>query len=185
MIPAAAYEWERLWAPYDEPTYGEILSAVLPEDVVLEIGAGDLRLSRRLAGVAREVIAWEIQGDILQRAAPNLPPNLTVWQVDARQAPVPPGVSTAVLLMRHCQHFQLYVHKLRASGCKRLITNARWGLGIEVLNLRLPRLLYNALPMGWFACWCGHTGFKVGAAEFLTRELETAVFEVIDCPNCH
>lgn len=184
MLPATAREWERLWAPYDESAYGEVMEAIQPEDVVLEIGAGDLRLSRRLAEVARQVIAWEIQADILFRAARALPQNLKVQHVDALRERVPTEVTTAVLLMRHCQHFHLYANRLHTAGCQRLITNARWGMGIEIVNLQMPRMLYTASPMGWFACWCGHTGFKPGPVEYLTPELETAVHEVIDCPTC-
>lgn len=184
MIPTTAREWERLWAPYDEPTYGQVMRAIRPDDVVLEIGAGDLRLSRHLAEIAQRVIAWEIQADVLFRAAYALPQNLAACHVDALREKVPEGVTTAVLLMRHCQHFQLYANKLHAAGCLRLITNARWGMDVEVINLQVPRMLYAASPMGWYACWCGTTGFKQGPVEYLTPELETAVHEVIDCPSC-
>ncbi|MBK8987223.1 MAG: rRNA adenine methyltransferase [Chloroflexi bacterium] len=184
MTPATAREWERLWATYDEPTYSEVLKAIRPDDVVLEIGAGDLRLARRMANIARQVIAWEIQADVLQRAGRHLPGNLTAWQVDALLERVPNGVTTAVLLMRHCQHFLLYANRLHAAGCQRLITNARWGMDIEIINLQLPRILFGTAPMGWYACWCGDTGFKAGPPEYLTPELETAVHEVIDCPSC-
>lgn len=185
MIPATAQEWEALWAPYDEPTYAAVLAGIRPDDVVLEIGAGDLRLARRLAGVARQVIAWEWQTAVLPPPSYPLPPNLIVQNVDARYAPMPKEVTTAVLLMRHCQHFHLYINKLRAAGCDRLITNARWGLGVETIQLRLPRMLYATAPMGWYACWCGASGFKPGPIERYTAEMETAVYEVIDCPACH
>jgi hypothetical protein len=185
MIPATAQEWEALWAPYDEPTYAAVLAAIRPDDVVLEIGAGDLRLARRLAGVAWQVIAWERQTAVLPPPSYPLPPNLIVQTVDARYAPMPKKVTTAVLLMRHCQHFHFYIDKLRAAGCDRLITNARWGMGVETIHLRLPRMLYRAAPMGWYACWCGAVGFKPGPVERYTAEMETAVYEVIDCPVCH
>ncbi len=184
MAAATAVDWERLWAPYDEATYGQVLTAVRPDDVVLEIGAGDLRLARQLAAVARHVVAWEIQAGVLFSDAYNLPDNLAVCCVDARREKVPPLVTTAVLLMRHCQHFQLYANKLHRVGCQRLITNARWGMNVEVINLQRPRMLYATAPMGWYACWCGSAGFKGGPPEHLTPELETAVHEVIDCPQC-
>lgn len=184
MIPTTDQAWERLWAPYDEPTYGEVMGYIGCEDVVLEIGAGDLRLARRLAGVAREVIAWEIDTAVLAPHHYALPSNLTVIQTDARTEPVPARVTTAVLLMRHCQHFPLYISRLQAAGCQRLITNARWGMGVEVVRLQAPRMLFATAPMGWYACWCGATGFRAGPAEYLTPELETAVHEVIDCPLC-
>lgn len=184
MIPATADAWERLWSPYDESTYEAVLATICPTDVVLEIGAGDLRLARRLAGLAKQVIAWEIQADVLQRAKRPLPKNLVAYQVDALIEPIPPQVTTAVLLMRHCQHVRQYAHNLHKAGCHRLITNARCGLGVEVIDLQMPRLLYNALPIGWYACWCGATGFKTGRTEQLTPELETAVYEVVNCPSC-
>ena len=185
MIPATPQEWEALWAPYDEPTYAAVLAAVHPDDVVLEIGAGDLRLARRLAGAARQVIAWERQTAVLPSLSRPLPTNLIVQTVDARYAPMPEQVTTAVLLMRHCQHFHLYTNKLRAAGCDRLITNARWGMGVETIQLRLPRMLYRTAPMGWYGCWCGAAGFKHGPVERFTAEMETAVHEVIDCPTCY
>lgn len=184
MMPATAREWESIWAPYDEPTYNQVVELIRPNDVVLEIGAGDLRLARRLAYIAREVIAWEMQTAVLTNAAQGLPDNLAAYAVDARRAAVPKGVTTAVLLMRHCQHFHLYANKLHSAGCQRLITNARWGMGVEAINLQVPRMLYTTTPMGWYACWCGATGFKPGPAEYLNPELETAVHEVVDCPSC-
>jgi 16S rRNA A1518/A1519 N6-dimethyltransferase RsmA/KsgA/DIM1 with predicted DNA glycosylase/AP lyase activity len=51
--------------------------------VVLEIGAGDLRLARRLALVARQVIAWERQTAVLPRTLFPPAPNLIVRVVDA------------------------------------------------------------------------------------------------------
>ena len=60
-------EWEMRWSPYDEPTYAAVLNTLRPTDVVLDIGAGDLRLARRMAAVVRQVIAWEIQPDVLER----------------------------------------------------------------------------------------------------------------------
>ena len=42
---SADRNWERRWAPYDELTYQEVLAQVRPDDLVLEIGAGDLRLA--------------------------------------------------------------------------------------------------------------------------------------------
>jgi hypothetical protein len=175
MIAATARDWENLWAPYDEATYAAVLAAVCADDVVLEIGAGDLRLARRLALVARQVFAWERQTAVLARTTHPLPVNLVVGNVDARHEPMPERVTTAVLLMRHCRHFHLYVTRLRAAG---------WGMGVEIIHLRLPRMLHRTAPMGWYACWCGATGFKPGPVERYQAEMETAVHEVIDCPDC-
>ena len=177
-------DWEMLWAPYDEPTYAAALQNIQSDDVVLDIGAGDLRLARQMAAKVRHVYAWEIQAKMLAESSVNLPDNLTVCCTDARFEPVPGDVTVAMLLMRHCRHFGLYVKRLRAAGCQRLLTNARWGMDVELVDLQAPRILYTVASMGWFACWCGHTGFKTGPAEQLTWEKETAVYEVIFCPNC-
>jgi len=54
-IRGGAITWEALWAPYDGPTYRDVLSRLQSNDVVLEIGAGDLRLARQIAQVAKKV----------------------------------------------------------------------------------------------------------------------------------
>ena len=89
-----------------------------------------------------------------------------------------------VLLMRHCRHFALYFNKLRTVGCRRLLTNARWRMGVEEIDLRGDRLPFAAVEIGWYACQCGHVGFVPGPPERLTPELEASVYEVRDCPAC-
>ena len=180
-----ANEWERLWAPYDEPTYQAVLDLVEPDDVVLEIGAGDLRLAYRLAKQVNSVYALEIN----QALATNTPlgprpDNLHLIWADAYQYPYPSGVTVGVLLMRHCQHFQLIADKVVAAGGQRLITNARWGLGVELIDLLAPRPPYDSSHFGWYACWCGATGFVSGPPERLTLKLEAEIHEVVDCPAC-
>lgn len=86
--------------------------------------------------------------------------------------------------MRHCTHFQLYAEKLRNCGCKKLITNARWGMNVEVVDLQVARILYKDLEFGWYACWCGTVGFKPSSPERITPEIEAIIHEIIDCPNC-
>lgn len=191
--PKTADEWERWWAPYDEPIYQAVLDYIQPDDVVLEIGAGDLRLARRLARKARLVHAIEINST-LARVAPRYPPvdnvqetqvnNLRLIWADAYQYPFPPGITVGVLLMRHCQNFRLLADKLLAVGARRLITNARWGLGVELIDLFAPRSAYASVHFGWYACWCGTTGFVPGPPEDLTPELEVKIHEVVDCPAC-
>ena len=183
--------WEARWAPYDEATYAAALAAVEPDDVVLDIGAGDLRLAQRMAERARQVIAWEIQPELLtatenvkreawQRSAPTL----TVICTDARTAPVPPGVTVAVLLMRHCTHYALYVEKLRAAGCQRLITNARWGVGVEVINLA-PAAPFASVEAGWYACRrCGATGWAGEDATAVNAAALESMTDVEGCPAC-
>ncbi len=48
-----------MFAPYDQATYQAVLDLLRPGDVVLDIGAGDLRLSRQMAAVTRKVYAVE------------------------------------------------------------------------------------------------------------------------------
>jgi len=175
-------DWEAAWAPYDEATYAAALAAVGPDDVIIDIGAGDLRLARRLAAVVRHVYAVERRADILKLALgggleirewrlgiDNLHSpisNLTVICADARIWPFPTDVTAGVLLMRHCRHFGPYVAKLRAAGARKLITNARWGMGVEVMDLR-PGLAWEVARRtpGWYACVCGAVGFIEGPAD--------------------
>ena len=175
-------EWENRWAPYDEGVYARALAWVPDGAAVLDIGAGDLRLARRLARRARVVYAIEQHAHLT--AGQPLPDNLVVTIGDARALPFPP-VDAAILLMRHCRHFALYRRKLEAAGCARLITNARWGLDVECIDLAARPRPCAELALGWYACRCGATGFRPGPPEALTLELAETIFEVDDCPKCH
>lgn len=191
--PLTEIDWEAAWAPYDEATYAAALAAVGPDDMVIDIGAGDLRLARRLAAVARHVYAIERRADILNLAFSGpgsdrqpgspLPDNLSVICADARDWPFPAGVTAGVLLMRHCRHFGLYVAKLRAAGARKLITNARWGMGVEVMDLR-PGLAWEVARRtpGWYACVCGAVGFIEGPADQVPDW--EAVRQVETCEHC-
>ncbi|MCE1252676.1 MAG: rRNA adenine methyltransferase [Anaerolineae bacterium] len=176
--------WEKIWSPYDAATYRAVLEKLFKDDVVLEIGAGDLRLAILMAQISRKVYAIEIQRDVLELQSQSLPDNLIVLNEDALTFPFPIDISAAVLLMRHCTHFQHYAERLKNAGCQRLITNARWGMGIEEVLLQLNRIPYRQAQMGWYACWCGSAGFKVGAAEAYSPEMDLNIQEVINCPQC-
>ncbi len=52
----SAVVWEMLYAPYDQPTYQAVLDWIQPNDILLDIGAGDLRLSKQMATLARMMI---------------------------------------------------------------------------------------------------------------------------------
>jgi SAM-dependent methyltransferase len=186
MIATAA-AWEQIWAPYDAATYAFALNQITCQDVVYDIGAGDLRLARRMADVARRVYAVEINPEILlqgkRRYAP-LPDNLEIRCADARTMDIPNGITVGVLLMRHCTAFSLYASKLRQAGCRRLVTNARWRMGVEVIELDHPPILYERAEMGWYACRCGAVGFKVGSAEQYVAESDAITQEVYACPAC-
>jgi len=174
--------WERMWAPYDEETYARVLATIPRGAAVLDIGAGDLRLARRMAERARIVYAIEQCAELLN--GEPLPPNLVVICGDARALPFPAEIDTAVLLMRHCRHFALYRAKLEAAGCERLITNARWGMGVECIDLTDPALPYDRMEMGWYACRCGAAGFLSGPPEQLSEFSVDYVHEVDNCPEC-
>lgn len=178
--------WERLWAPYDGPTYQSVLDRILPTDVVLDIGAGDLRFARKAARISRRIYALEIRQDLIDSACMigSLPNNLNIIQGDARSLSFPPGITCGVLLMRHCTHFALYVEKLKAAGATRLLTNARWGFGVETVWLKSRGSEYSQIPLGWYACKCGQVGFKPGSVALLTEEAESKVYEVVNCPEC-
>jgi SAM-dependent methyltransferase len=186
-LPAA--DWEAIFAPYDQPTYQAVLELLGPEDVVLDIGAGDLRFSRQAARIANKVYAVEINDLVLQQglASRNLvPDHLIPIQADAAALDFPSDITVGVLLMRHCTHLRLYWKKLREAGARRLITNARWRMGVEEVDLRAERALFHDIAMGWYACSCGATGFKVGPtdAEQWSIEMDKLIHEVTDCPQC-
>lgn len=86
--------------------------------------------------------------------------------------------------MRHCTHFSLYAEKLRQAGCSRLITNARWHMSVEVVDLNASRLAYKDVPLGWYACQCGAVGFKEGPAEAWTADRDAVTYEISACPQC-
>ena len=185
MLPDAA--WETMHAHYDESTYQAVLDQLSPDDVVLDIGAGDLRLTRQMARIVREVYAVEINARVLNQAYSGrdpLPGTVTAICADARTLSFPLGITTGVLLMRHCICFHLYVDKLRSAGTERLITNARWRMDVEVIDLQLQRLSYAEASMGWYACLCGGTGFKEGPAEHWSFEMDRITIEVSSCPRC-
>ena len=153
---SVSQDWEFRWAPYDLPTY-------------------------------QQIYAIEINRSVLDQGLASfspLPGNLTPILADARSFDFPHDISCGVLLRRHCMHFQLYAEKLRDAGCKRLITNARWGMNVEIIVLQSARTSYENMEIGWYACWCGTVGFKSGRPESLSPKTEVITHEVSDCPNC-
>lgn len=184
--PVADADWERLWAPYDEPLYERALAHVRPDDVVLDIGAGDFRLAYRLARLAHRVYAIEINPAFMAIAdGQPQPDNLHLICTNAYTYSFPHEITLAVLLMRHCRRFRLLVDKLVKAGCHRLITNARWRMDVELIDLTAPRLQFTDVFMGWYACYCGATGFIPGPPEALTPHLASTVYEVVGCPHCY
>jgi SAM-dependent methyltransferase len=182
VIPAAA-DWEAIYAPYDQPTYQAVLDQIKSDDVILDIGAGDLRLTRQIARIAQKVYAIEINAQVLGRAN-RLPANLIPIHADARALDFPSDLTAGVLMMRHCTCFGLYAAKLQNAGATRCITNARWHMNVEVVHLLAQRIAFAEAGMGWYACFCGGTGFKEGNAEHWSMEMDRITNEVYDCPQC-
>src|SRR5215208_3156094 len=183
----SATDWEAMYAPYDQSTYQAVLALLKPQDIVLDIGAGNLQFSRRMAQVTSKVYAVEVNASLLQQGLDSstaLPDNLIPIPADARKLDVPTGISVGVLLMRHCTHFRYYSTKLRLAGAERLITNARWRMNVEEVNLQGEGTSFNNTAMGWYACSCGATGFKTGPIEQWSSEMDQETHEVIDCPQC-
>jgi 16S rRNA A1518/A1519 N6-dimethyltransferase RsmA/KsgA/DIM1 with predicted DNA glycosylase/AP lyase activity len=185
IIPDAA--WEALYAPYDQDIYQAVLDQLGPDEVIVDIGAGDLRLARQMAKIARKVYAVEINVQVLgqaETARDPLPANLIPVCADARTWGFPSDVSAGVLLMRHCTCFRLYAEKLQQAGATRVITNARWRMNVEVVDLLVQRKSFAETAMGWYACLCGATGFKEGPADHWSFELDRITNEVCSCPQC-
>jgi len=176
-------DWEGWFSPYDAETYQAVLSHVSPEDVVLEIGAGDLRLALRLTEGAQRVVAVEVNPVVVAQALGiiglDLPRNLHVVCANALDFEIPPDVSVAVLLMRHCGHFREYAGRLQAAGCQRLVTNARWRSSVESIDLTVAGAAFQEVQEGWYACRCGATGY-VGTG----ARPDAAPVEVRACPAC-
>ncbi|HWQ83544.1 MAG TPA: hypothetical protein VN363_03195, partial [Anaerolineales bacterium] len=61
---------------------------------------------------------------------------------------------------------------------------ARWRLGVELVDLISFRPPFERIPFGWYACDCGHTGFKPGPVEEFTEESLDLDHQVSDCPAC-
>jgi SAM-dependent methyltransferase len=177
-------DWEALWAPYTVEDYQSVLDQIEPWDVVLDIGAGDLRLAVRLARIAKKVCAIERNPQIIaQSDRACRPKNLSVICADALTYPFPNDVTVGVLLMRHCTHFKEYAARLALAGCHRLITNARWGMDVEAIDLR-SGVSYDPDRAGWYACACGSIGFTPGDPQLIDQQVLESKLEVIDCPKC-
>ena len=176
-------DWEGWFSPYDDETYALVLQNVDERDTVLDLGAGDLRLALPLAERVRRVYAIEanpvVLGAALREIGFALPRNLHVTCANALDVAIPSEVTVAVLLMRHCQHFSEHFARLQAAGCHRLITNARWKSGVELIDLTRSRLRFDRVQEGWYACQCGAVGY-VGLGE----RSQTPPLEVSHCPAC-
>jgi len=178
--------WEAWYAPYDRQTYAFVLERLRPDDVVLDIGAGDFRLALAAARKVRKVYAVEVHpvlvASFLRRIGAALPPNLLVICANALDFPFPSDVTAGVLLVRHTERFAVFFERLRALGARTLFTNARWRMGVEAIDLQAPRVSIDMAPPGWYACACGAVGFK--EPDSWDVSLTEQVHEVADCPRC-
>jgi hypothetical protein len=184
-------DWAGMWAAYDESTYQAALDFIEPGSFILDIGAGDLRLAGRAVNKGCTVFAIELQPAVIRQARPDVLnlEQLYIVAADARLIPFPPGLDAALLLMRHCEDYALYVGKLRACGCPKLITNARWRMGVECIPLK-PGEAFKADRVGWYACVrCGATAFipvqdERSQCDRLNPGIDLDYVNVEGCPHC-
>src|SRR5262245_20744762 len=66
-------------------------SNVTPEDTVVEIGPGAGALTTELAGVARHIIAIEIDRDLIAPLRASAPSNVEIVEGDALEVELPAG----------------------------------------------------------------------------------------------
>jgi len=180
-------DWEAWFAPYDDDVYQFVVERLHPDDVLLDIGAGDFRLAAAAAPVVKQVYAIEVfpelVAEFLQQSGANLPRNLQVICANALDFPFPEDITVGVLLMRHCRHFATYYQKLVNVGAQRLFTNARWRMDVEEIDLTLRRSNFDKVPAGWYACACGAVGYKAPAAND-GIPVAANIHEVKNCPHC-
>ncbi len=180
-------DWEAWFAPYDDAIYKFVVERLHPDDVLLDIGAGDFRLAAAAAPRVKRVYAIEVFPELvatfLQQAGTELPRNLQVICANALDFPFPADVTVGVLLMRHCQHFATYYQKLTSIGAQRLFTNARWHMDSEEIDLTLKRFDFDKAPDGWYACACGTVGYKESSTDN-NIPAAGAIHEVKNCPHC-
>jgi hypothetical protein len=183
---SSTVDWARMWAPYDESTYQTALDYLEPGSFILDIGAGDLRLAARAVAKGCRVLALECQLAVILKAPPDVLnlEQLHIVAADARNFPFPLNLDAALLLMRHCEDYALYVRKLRACGCPKLITNARWRVSVECIPLQTGEA-FRADRMGWYACVrCGRTAFITGPVDRLGAGIDLDYVNVEGCPHC-
>ena len=85
--------------------YDEVLSLLRTDDVVFDVGAGDLRFALLISEKVRKVYAVEVNPEILGRALQvigyNLPKNVIPICADAHEFPLPRDVTVITCLMIH------------------------------------------------------------------------------------
>lgn len=99
--------WEIFFMP-EEMYYQDCLSKLSPDDVVFDVGAGDLRFDLVMSRMCRRVYAVEITPQLVSSALRiigwDMPANLTVICGNAFEMELPGDVTTVTCLMIHRKH---------------------------------------------------------------------------------
>lgn len=97
-----------VWFLPEVTNYDDCLSKLNPDDVVFDVGAGDLRFDLIMAEKVRKVYAVEINPKILAGALRiigyDMPENLTVICGNAFTMELPGDVTAVTCLMIHRKH---------------------------------------------------------------------------------
>ncbi len=100
--------WEIFFCPEKKENYHIFLKNLSEEDVVFDIGAGDLRFDLIMSQKIKKIYAIEINPTILGRALQvvgyDLPENIIAICADAFQMDLPLDATVITCLMRHRQH---------------------------------------------------------------------------------
>lgn len=107
MIKEGMKGWECFFVPEDF-FYSAVLKLVKSNDVIFDVGAGDLRFDLILSEKVKKIYAVEINPNILARAMRiidlDMPKNLIVIRGNAFEFALPPDVTLVLCLMMHNQH---------------------------------------------------------------------------------
>lgn len=99
----------------EKDNYQDCLSRLDPNDIVFDIGAGDLRFDLMMSRKVKKVYAIEINPSILSYALDiidnNMPTNMNVICGNGFTYPIPEDVNTITCLMIHREHDLLNVRK--------------------------------------------------------------------------
>jgi len=96
------------WFCPEDNFYDTILRSVKPNDIIFDIGAGDLRLDLLLSRKVQKIYAVEINPEVIANALKviglSLPKNLIVIVGNAFEIPLPSDITLIIALMIHRCH---------------------------------------------------------------------------------
>ena len=99
--------WEVFFCP-ETDNYRFVIENIEPQEVIYDVGAGDLRLDLVLSQRCKKVYAVEINpmiiGKSIELIGYDMPKNLISICADALKFPLPKDVTTIVVLVRHLIH---------------------------------------------------------------------------------